>query len=120
MGVVSDEQSCAPGSVARPQRLFELVAASCAWSLRAVLQHPLGPNRSPVAEPLLQLHFGTRASMGGTGLRGEKSCASRHRRIRRRLPLVKRRCTCRARGSYRFTGHAMVAERRAQETGMKY
>src|SRR6185312_1915483 len=81
VGVVPDEQSCAPGAAAGPRRFFELVAAPRAWPLCAVLQHALGADWASVAEPVFQLHFGKRASMGGTGVRGAKSSPSRHGRF---------------------------------------
>lgn len=84
--MVSDDQSCAPGSAAWPRRFFEFIDAASAWPLCTVLQHTLGSDPSLMAEPLLQLHFGNRASMGSNRVRRAEPDPRRHRRWRPSTP----------------------------------
>lgn len=59
MGVVSDEESSTPGAGARKGRIVERTLTPRTWPIRSVLQRALGPKRTPVAKPLLQLHLGS-------------------------------------------------------------
>src|SRR5574342_526895 len=70
--LVSDDK---PRPSCRPARLGRVPGAAPApraRALRAVLQHPLWPQWSPLAEPLLRLRVGRRSRLAHTLLRRQE------------------------------------------------